>query len=154
MSLSGRPFPLGATVLRAQGVGVLYVRRGTPFVATLTGGGQERNRLAGTENVAGIVGLATALGLAQAEREEESKRLGRLRDRLIRGVLATIPDSRLTGHPRLRLPNSASFVFRYIEGESILLSLDMEDVAASSGSACTSGALEPSGVMLAMGIPH
>lgn len=137
-----------------KGVGVLYLRRGTPFVATQTGGGQERNRRAGTENVAGIVGLATALTLAQAEREQEGARLAALRDRLIEGVLGAIPESRLTGHPQKRLPNSASFVVRYIEGESMLLSLDMEEIAASSGSACTSGALEPSGVLLAMGLPH
>jgi len=137
-----------------KGVGVLYLRRGTPFVPIQTGGGQERNRRAGTENVAGAVGLATALRLAQDERQREDARLTALRDRLIAGVLAAIPDSRLTGHPRLRLPNSASFVIPYVEGESILLSLDMEGIAGSSGSACTSGALEPSGVLLAMGIPH
>ena len=137
-----------------KGVGVLYLRRGTPFLATQTGGAQERNRRAGTENVAGIVGLATALTLAQQERQAEVARLTALRDRLIQGVLSSIPESRLTGHPTRRLANSASFVFRYIEGESILLSLDMEDIAASSGSACTSGALEPSGVLLAMGLPH
>lgn len=137
-----------------KGVGALYLRRGTPFTATQTGGGQERNRRAGTENVAGIVGLATALTLAQEEREHEAARLTALRDRLISGLLAAVPEIRLTGHPTDRLPNSASFVIRYIEGESILLSLDMEDIAASSGSACTSGALEPSGVLLAMGLPH
>jgi cysteine desulfurase len=137
-----------------KGVGVLYLRRGTPFLPIQTGGGQERNRRAGTENVPGAVGLATALVLAQQEREQEAKRLTALRDRLIQGVLQSIPESRLTGHPERRLPNSASFVIRYIEGESILLSLDMEGIAASSGSACTSGSLEPSGVLLGMGLPH
>ncbi|NPV09495.1 MAG: cysteine desulfurase NifS [Anaerolineae bacterium] len=136
-----------------KGVGVLYLRRGTPFVPVQTGGGQERNRRAGTENVAGAVGLATALVLAQEERESEAQRLAGLRDQLIEGVLQSIPDSRLTGHPERRLPNSASFVISFIEGESMLLSLDMEGIAASSGSACTSGSLEPSAVLTAMGLP-
>ncbi len=136
-----------------KGVGVLYLRRGIPFIPTQTGGGQERGRRAGTENVAGAVGLATALRLAQENRETEGARLIGLRDRLLQGILSSIPDSRLTGHPTLRLPNSASVVIQYIEGESILLSLDMEGIAASSGSACTSGSLEPSGVLTAMGLP-
>ena len=137
-----------------KGVGVLYARRGVSFWPTQTGGGQERNRRAGTENVPYIVGLATALRLAYEELEEHNARLVRLRDRLIRGVLESIPDSRLTGHPTNRLPNSASFVFRGIEGESILLNLDMEGICASSGSACTSASLEPSHVLLALGLPH
>ncbi len=137
-----------------KGVGVLYARRGVPFVPTQTGGGHERNRRAGTENVAYIVGLATALELATRELEASNARISELRDRLIAGVLERIPDSQLSGHPTKRLPNNASFLFKYIEGESILLNLDMMGVAASSGSACTSGSLEPSHVLTAMGFPH
>ena len=136
-----------------KGVGVLYARKGTTFLPLQTGGGQERNRRAGTENVPYIVGLARALELAQESREANNRRLAALRDRLIQGVLAMIPHSRLTGHPTERLPNSASFVFEFIEGESILLNLDLAGICASSGSACTSGALEPSHVLKAMGIP-
>jgi cysteine desulfurase len=130
-----------------KGVGVLYARRGVPFLPMQTGGGHERNRRAGTENVAFAVGLATALRLAYAEAEEANGRIAGLRDRLIAGVLERIPDSQLSGHPSQRLPNSASFLFKYIEGESILLNLDLNGVAASSGSACTSGSLEPSHVL-------
>jgi len=137
-----------------KGVGVLYARRGVSFWPMQTGGGQERNRRAGTENVPYIVGLATALRLAYEELEEHNARLVHLRDRLIQGILESIPDSHLTGHPTNRLPNSASFVFRGIEGESILLNLDMEGICASSGSACTSASLEPSHVLLALGLPH
>lgn len=137
-----------------KGVGVLYVRRGVPLLPMQTGGGHERNRRAGTENVAYAVGLATALRLAHAEADEANARVAALRDRLIAGVLDRIPDSRLSGHPEMRLPNSASFLFKYIEGESILLNLDQAGVAASSGSACTSGSLEPSHVLMAMGFPH
>ena len=136
-----------------KGVGVLYARKGTTFLPLQTGGGKERNRRAGTENVPYIVGLARALELAQESREANNRRLAALRDRLIQGVLAMIPHSRLTGHPTERLPNSASFVFEFIEGESILLNLDLAGICASSGSACTSGALEPSHVLKAMGIP-
>jgi cysteine desulfurase len=137
-----------------KGVGLLYVRKGLPLLPMQTGGGQERNRRAGTENVAYAVGLATALRIAQGEAEATNARIMRLRDKLIAGVLAHIPESQLTGHPTKRLPNSASFLFKYIEGESILLNLDMMGVAASSGSACTSGSLEPSHVLTAMGFPH
>jgi cysteine desulfurase len=137
-----------------KGVGVLYARRGVPSLPMQTGGGQGRGRRAGTENVAYIVGLATALRLATDHAEEANARISQLRDRLIAGVLARIPDSQLSGHPTLRLPNSASFLFKYIEGESILLNLDLMGVAASSGSACTSGSLDPSHVLLAMGFPH
>lgn len=148
MSLSAHKF------YGPKGVGVLYARRGVPFLPMQTGGGHERNRRAGTENVPYIVGLATALRLAYEELEETNARLVRLRDRLIAGVLERIPDSQLTGHPTQRLPNSASFVFKYVEGESILLNLDLMGVAASSGSACTSASLEPSHVLTAMGFPH
>jgi cysteine desulfurase len=137
-----------------KGVGLLHARRGVPLIPTQTGGGHERGRRAGTENVASIVGLATALELATQELEESNARITHLRDQLIAGVLERIPDSQLSGHPTLRLPNSASFLFKYIEGESILLNLDMMGVAASSGSACTSGSLEPSHVLTAMGFDH
>ena len=137
-----------------KGVGVLYARRGVPLLPMQTGGGHERNRRAGTENVAYAVGLATALRLAYEEAEEANARIARLRDRLVAGVLERIPDSQLSGHPTQRLPNSASFLFKYVEGESILLNLDQMGVAASSGSACTSGSLEPSHVLTAMGFPH
>lgn len=137
-----------------KGVGVLYIRQGTPYLPAITGGGHERGRRAGTVNVAGIVGLATALRLAQEARESENARLRRLRDRLIQGVLERVPDARLTGHPTERLPHHASFVFKGINGEELLLALDVEGIAASTGSACTSGRPEPSEVLLAMGLPH
>jgi cysteine desulfurase len=137
-----------------KGIGVLYVRKGTPLLPTQTGGGHEGKRRAGTENVAYIVGLAKALTLAHENSESENARLGRLRDRLIDEITSEIPEVRLSGHPTERLPNSASFLIRYIEGESILLNLDLVGICASSGSACTSGALEPSHVLTAMGVPH
>jgi cysteine desulfurase len=136
-----------------KGVGLLYMRRGVPFISVQTGGGQERGRRAGTENVAFAVGMAVALQIAHAERATESDRLQQLRDRLINGILASVPDCELTGHPLMRLPNHASFVVKFVEGESLLLSLDMEGIAASSGSACTSASLEPSHVLTAMGYP-
>jgi cysteine desulfurase len=148
MSLSAHKF------YGPKGVGVLYARKGVPFLPTQTGGGHERRRRAGTENVAQIVGLAAALRLAYEEVEEANGRIARLRDRLISGVLERIPDSELTGHPAQRLPNSASFIFKHVEGESILLNLDLMGVAASSGSACTSASLEPSHVLTSMGLPH
>jgi cysteine desulfurase len=137
-----------------KGVGVLYARKGVPLLPTQTGGGHERNRRAGTENVPYIVGLATALKVAYQELEANNQRIAALRDRLIEGVLASIDEVELTGHPTNRLPNNASFVFKYIEGESILLNLDLAGIYASSGSACASGSLEPSHVLLAMGFPH
>jgi cysteine desulfurase len=136
-----------------KGIGVLYVRKGMPLLPTQTGGGHESNRRAGTESVPFIVGLATALKIAYEELEANNQRVAALRDRLIEGVLDSIVEVELTGHPTNRLPNSASFVFRYIEGESMLLNLDLAGVCASSGSACASGSLEPSHVLLAMGIP-
>ncbi|MGD8736916.1 MAG: cysteine desulfurase NifS [Anaerolineae bacterium] len=137
-----------------KGIGVLYARRGVPLLPMQTGGGHERRRRAGTENVAYAVGLATALRLAHDEMDDVNRRVAALRDRLISGILEGIPDSELSGHPALRLPNSASFLFKYVEGESILLNLDLKGVAASSGSACTSGSLEPSHVLIAMGYSH
>lgn len=148
MSLSAHKF------YGPKGIGMLYARRGLPFLPTQTGGAHERKRRAGTENVPYIVGLATALRLAYEEADEANARIARLRDKLIAGVLERIPDSQLSGHPSRRLPNNASFLFKYIEGESILLNLDAMGVAASSGSACTSGSLEPSHVLMAMGFPH
>lgn len=136
-----------------KGVGVLYQRRATPLLPTQTGGGHERGRRAGTENVPYIVGLATALKLARQHRQQNSARIAALRDRLIQGLLETIPDCYLTGHPTDRLPNNASFVFGGVEGESILLNLDLMGVAASSGSACSSDSAEPSHVLTALGLP-
>jgi cysteine desulfurase len=135
-----------------KGVGLLYVRRGTTLVPALTGGGHERERRPGTVNVAGAVGLATALRIAEEERGAETARLSRLRDRLIAGVLASIPDSRLTGHPTHRLSHHASFAFRNVEGQSVVLDLDLEGIAASSGAACAEGEPEPSFVLTAMGL--
>ena len=136
-----------------KGVGVLYLRRGTPFLPQQRGGSQERNRRAGTEDVAGIVGMGMALKLAAEQMGSYNQHCSRLRDRLIKGMTERIERAFLSGHPTQRLPNNASFYFEYIEGESILLSLDMEGVAASSGSACTSASLEPSHVLTSMGIP-
>ncbi|HEX8994969.1 MAG TPA: cysteine desulfurase NifS [Ktedonobacterales bacterium] len=135
-----------------KGVGILYVRQGTRVQPQILGGSQERNRRAGTENVPGVVGAAAALELAREERERENARLLALRDKLIAGVLE-LPDAQLTGHPAERLSNSASFTLAGVEGESLLLNLDLVGVAASSGSACTSGDIEPSHVLTAMGIP-
>jgi cysteine desulfurase len=135
-----------------KGVGGLFVRRGVKLVPQLTGGGQERNRRSGTENVAGIVGMAKALEIAVAEMPTEIPRLQTLRDELINGVLAQIPDSRLNGHPTQRLPHNANFSFFGVEGEALLLQMDLHGIAASSGSACTSGSLEPSHVLLALGL--
>jgi cysteine desulfurase len=135
-----------------KGVGLLYVRRNTMLLPAITGGDHERGRRPGTVDVAGAVGLATALRLAEAERVTAYKRLRRLRERLIEGILASIPDSRLTGHPRFRLPHHASFVFLGVEGESIIQALDMVGIAASSGAACAEGEPEPSFVLQAMGI--
>lgn len=135
-----------------KGVGILYVRQGMRILPQLQGGSQERGRRAGTENVAGIVGAATALCLAQEELPEVTPRITALRDRLSEGILS-IPGSRLTGHPTQRLPNNASFCFEGVEGESILLNLDLLGVAASTGSACTSGSVDPSHVLVAMGLP-
>jgi cysteine desulfurase len=147
LSLSGHKF------YGPKGTGALYVRSGVAWAPQQQGGAQEAKRRAGTENVAGIVGLATALTRAEEEREREAVRLAALRDRLIREVLALIPESRLTGHPTARLPNNASFVFAGVEGEAILMALDVQGIAASTGSACTSASLDPSHVLLALGLP-
>ncbi len=135
-----------------KGMGILYVRQGMRILPQMQGGSQERGRRAGTENVAGIVGTTTALQLAQDELSVVTPRIIVLRDKLITGIL-TIPRSRLTGHPTHRLPNNASFCFEGVEGESILLNLDLLGVAASTGSACTSGSVDPSHVLIALGLP-
>lgn len=135
-----------------KGVGALYIRKGTRMTPLLHGGHQERNRRAGTHNVAGIVGLGVACEIAGKRLGEDPARIASLRDRLQEGILKVIPDVRVNGHPELRLPNTLNVSFAYIEGESLLLNLDMKGVAASSGSACTSGSLEPSHVMGAMGV--
>ncbi len=133
-----------------KGVGALYIRRGTKMTPLLHGGHQERNRRAGTHNVAGIAGLGLACELAGAELEEAAERIRRLRDRLEQGIKEKVPEIKINGHPEKRLPNTLNVSFAYIEGESLLLNLDMKGIAASSGSACTSGSLEPSHVMGAM----
>lgn len=135
-----------------KGVGVLYVRRGTPLLPQLQGGGQERGVRAGTENTAGIVGAAVALELAQEQRQAFTAQCTVLRDRLIEGVLERIDGAILTGHPTERLANNASFAFADADGEAILMALDAEGIAASIGSACTSGTLEISHVLRAMGL--
>ncbi len=136
-----------------KGVGALYVRKGVRLDPLIHGGAQERNRRAGTEDIPSIVGLTKALELADSERREVKPRLIAMRDRLIQG-LEQIPDTKVNGHRDKRLPNNVNVCFRYIEGESLLLNLDMMGIAASSGSACTSGSLDPSHVLLAMGLSH
>lgn len=137
-----------------KGIGVLYVRQGVKIDPLITGGAQERKRRAGTENVPAIVGLGKAIELAYTNFEEKNNRLIRLRDMLIEKIKSNIPYVRLNGHPEKRLPGNVNMCFEFIEGESLLLSLDMEGIAASSGSACTSGSLDPSHVLLAIGLPH
>ena len=135
-----------------KGVGALYVRKGTRLATMQTGGGQEKGRRTGTENVAGIVGLGVAMRIARERRANESPRQARLRDRIIAGVRAHVPDAVLTGHPSARLPNNASFCIAGTDGESLIVALDLEGFAVSSGSACTSGETEPSHVLLALGL--
>ncbi|HLQ32628.1 MAG TPA: cysteine desulfurase NifS [Chloroflexota bacterium] len=147
LALSGHKF------YAPKGVGVLYVREGTRLMPQLLGGGQEKNRRSGTENVAQIVGLARALELAYEEHPENNPRIQRLRDKLKDGILETVPDTTFNGHPTNRLPNNTSFCFKGVEGEQILLALDLNGVGASTGSACTSASSEPSHVLTAMGVP-
>lgn len=135
-----------------KGVGVLYVRDGAPYLPTLTGGGHERGRRPGTVNVAGAVGAAAALQYVSRERTAQASRLRALRDRMIAGVLASVPEVQLSGHPSERLPGHASFLFRDVDGETLLMALDVEGIAVSTGSACASGDPEPSPVLTAMGI--
>lgn len=137
-----------------KGVGVLYTRKGTMFTPFLTGGHQEHGRRGGTENVASIVGLGMACELAGKCMEEENTRVRALRDRLEAGLLAAVPKSLLNGHKVDRLPNTCNISFEYVEGEAILLHMNQFNICASSGSACTSGSLEPSHVLRAMGVPY
>ena len=144
----------GHKIYAPKGVGILYVRRNTRLLPTLTGGGHEENRRPGTENVPYIVGIAKALELVAARRDEENRRQMALRDKLINGVLNSIPNSQLTGHPTQRLPNNASFIFDGCEADPILMHLDLAGIQAASGSACTTGMPEPSHVLTAMGVPY
>lgn len=148
LSLSGHKFH------GPKGVGVLYIRTGAKVENFLMGGAQERGRRATTENIPGIIGLAAALQRACDHMEENAKRISVLRDKLISGILSSIPYTRLNGHPTKRLPGNVNVSVRFIEGEALLLRLDLAGIAASSGSACTSGSLDPSHVLLAIGLPH
>ena len=137
-----------------KGIGFLYIRKGLKIRSFVHGGGQERHRRAGTENVPGIVGIGKAAEIAMATLEDRQQKEIALRDMLIQRVLTEIPYTRLNGHRTNRLPNNANFSFQFIEGESLLIMLDMQNICASSGSACTSGSLDPSHVLLAIGLPH
>ena len=137
-----------------KGIGFLYIRKGVKIRSFIHGGAQERKRRAGTENVPGIVGLGKAVELAAASMEERAKKESELRDYLIGRIESEVPYCRLNGDREKRLPNNVNFSFRFIEGESLLIMLDMKGVCASSGSACTSGSLDPSHVLLAIGLPH
>lgn len=137
-----------------KGIGFLYIRKGLKLKSFIHGGQQERGRRAGTENVPGIVGIAKACEIAMAEMEERMKKETELRDYLIERILKEIPYTRLNGHSRKRLPNNVNISFQFVEGESILIMLDMAGICASSGSACTSGSVDPSHVLLAIGLPH
>ena len=148
MSVSGHKFH------GPKGIGFLYIRKGVRLGAFIHEGAQERARRAGTHNTPGIVGLGTAAALAAAQMKENIEKETKLRDYLIKRVLEEIPYSRLNGHRVNRLPNNANFCFRFIEGESLLILLDQKGICASSGSACTSGSLDPSHVLLAIGLPH
>ena len=146
MSLSGHKFH------GPKGVGLLFIRKGTPIEPLIVGGGQERERRSGTSNVAGVVGFATALSIAEKNRVKNVKLCLQLRDKLMHGILNSIDNTFLNGHPTLRLPGNVNISFEGIEGETILLGLDMAGVCASSGSACSSGSLDPSHVLLAIGL--
>lgn len=137
-----------------KGIGFLYIRTGVKIRSFIHGGAQERKRRAGTENVPGIIGLGTASKRAAETMAERAQKEAKLRDYLIKRVLDEIPYTKLNGHPSKRLPNNANFSFRFVEGESLLIMLDMKGICASSGSACTSGSLDPSHVLLAIGLPH
>lgn len=137
-----------------KGSGALFVRKGIKIAPFITGGAQERNKRAGTENVAAIVGLGKAIELATADIKGHSARLAEMRDKYIKRILSEIPYTRLNGHPTQRLASNANISFEFIEGESLLLMLDMQGISASSGSACTSGSLDPSHVLLAIGLKH
>ncbi|MGN0779953.1 MAG: cysteine desulfurase NifS [Aristaeellaceae bacterium] len=148
LSMSGHKFH------GPKGIGALYVRKGVRLDTLIAGGAQERGKRAGTENLPGIVGIGKAIEIATRDMEANAQRMTRLRDKLIQGILTSIPDVRLNGHPTCRLPNNVNVSVRYIEGEALLLRLDLAGIAGSSGSACTSGSLDPSHVLLAIGLPH
>ena len=148
LSLSGHKFHA------PKGVGALYVRKGTSISRFMLGGAQERGQRAGTENLASIVGLGAAIQLAAENLPRHNAYLTQLRDAMIHGIMERIPHVGLNGHPRKRLPGNVNVSVRYLEGESMLLNLDLRGIAASSGSACTSGSLDPSHVLLAIGLPH
>ncbi len=137
-----------------KGVGALYVRDGTKIEPFMHGGGQERGLRSGTENLPGIIGMGKAAEIAKSFMVSESPRMAKLRDKLIEGVIGTVKEAHLNGHPEKRLPNNANLRFNYVEGESLILGLDMEGVQVSSGSACTSKTLEPSHVLMAIGLKH
>ncbi|MDI6604149.1 cysteine desulfurase NifS [Aceticella autotrophica] len=137
-----------------KGVGALYIKKGVKLHSLIHGGAQERNRRAGTENVGGIVGLGTAIELITNDLDSHINKLKYLRDKLINGILEKIPYTRLNGHPTKRLPGNVNVSIEFVEGESMILSLDMAGICVSSGSACTSGTLDPSHVLLAIGLPH
>ena len=137
-----------------KGIGVLYIKKGTKIISFMHGGSQEKRRRAGTENVPGIVGFGKAAEIAAENLDNHISTLTTLRDKLIKGVMETIPNVRLNGHPQFRLPGNANFCFEFIEGESLLLSLDLVGISGSSGSACTSGSLDPSHVLMSLGLPH
>lgn len=148
LSLSGHKF------YGPKGIGALYVKNGVSFNKYISGGHQERNKRAGTENVAGIVGLASAMERAYKELDEHNKKISELRDYYESSILEKIPYVKVNGNVKNRLPGNSNISFRYIEGESLLLNLDLKGICASSGSACTSGSLDPSHVLLAIGLPH
>ncbi|NMA65817.1 MAG: aminotransferase class V-fold PLP-dependent enzyme, partial [Clostridiaceae bacterium] len=148
LSISGHKF------YGPKGTGALYIRKGVRIESLIHGGHQERNRRAGTENVSGIVGFAKALELATQNLDAHYEKLYKLRERALKGILEKIPHVRLNGHREKRLPGNLNVSFNFVEGESILLMLDMKGIKASSGSACTSGSLDPSHILLAIGLPH
>ena len=137
-----------------KGIGFAYIRKGVKIRSFIHGGAQERKRRAGTENVPGIVGIGTAAARAMRTMKERTDKEIELRDYLIERVMNEIPYTKLNGHKEKRLPNNANFCFRFVEGESLLIMLDMKGICGSSGSACTSGSLDPSHVLLAIGLPH
>ena len=144
----------GHKIRGPKGIGIMYIRKGVKIRSFIHGGAQERRRRAGTHNVPGIVGMGKAAELAKANMDKNIKTVSELRDYLIKRVLDEIPYTRLNGHETNRLPNNANFCFRFIEGESMLILLDQNGICGSSGSACTSGSLDPSHVLLAIGLPH
>ncbi|MBQ1256256.1 MAG: aminotransferase class V-fold PLP-dependent enzyme, partial [Clostridia bacterium] len=148
LSLSGHKFHA------PKGVGVLYIKNGLRIRPLIAGGAQERTQRAGTENLASIVALGKAITLANENLESHNAKLSEMRDQLIEKILSRIPETRLNGHKEKRLPGNVNVSISYIEGEALLLSLDLKGIAASSGSACTSGSLDPSHVLLAIGLPH